>query len=248
MSQFETKDICFCFDSASSLRKEIYPEYKSNRKASKESPELTSEQLEELKLFQAFRKQVSRLRKGYLPAIGFRNIFRAEGYEADDIIASLCETTPSEKKVIIVSADHDLYQLLSGSVSIWQPRKGKLYTLQSFKNEFGILPNKWALVKAIAGCSSDTIPGVPRVGEKTAIRYLNKDLKEDSKAWRSIEEHKELWTSTYLPLTVIPFEGCPFFNIRKNKFSESGWKSVLKQLGLKSLRKNTSFLKGRKNA
>jgi len=87
--------------------------------------------------------------------------------EADDVIGYLCRYKFKSKKKIIVSSDHDYYQLVGDDTIIWSP------TLKSFVNSktvierYGVHPTNFCLAKSIVGDKSDNIPGVPRVGFKS---------------------------------------------------------------------------------
>lgn len=161
---FESNKFIFCFDSKASKRKKIYPQYKYKR-----SKDLTKEQIRD-KLF--CYKQITELRLNILPQLGFKNIYIKSGYEADDLIACFAPCV----KNIIVSSDEDLYQLLYATEFIYKPKSKKKYDYVKFIEQYSIEPDKWAQVKAIAGCSSDNVEGIQGVGEKKAIKYLNKEL------------------------------------------------------------------------
>ena len=93
-----------------------------------------------------------------------------EGSEADDVIGYLCKYRFKSRPKVILSSDHDYYQLLDKLTIIYSP------TLKSFVNEkfvidkFGIHPQNFALAKAIVGDNSDNIPGVPGAGFKTLVK------------------------------------------------------------------------------
>jgi len=185
----------FCFDSRENYRKKIFPEYKLRKRAK----ELTDYEKE---LNEATYRQINLLREEILPSLGFKNIFIQEGFEADDLIASICFCNEGHK--IIVSSDEDLYQLLD--TADMYKANGKLYSKQDLQEEFGITPKEWWRVKAIAGCNSDEVPGVPKVGEKTAIRYLKGTLKKDSVAYKNIEDSKKLLNRN-VKLVKLPLKG-----------------------------------------
>jgi len=230
-----SSNFVFCWDSKISKRKEVYPEYKANRNNTEYTPE-------ETELNTAFRRQMKLLRRTYLPMIGFRNIFMQKGYEADDIIASLTQTIPTTSEVVIISSDHDLFQCIKSNVSVCNPSTGKILTLQGFKKLYEINPDQWASVKAIAGCSTDNVKGVPGVGEKTAIKYLKGELKETTKAYINITNTKTVCQGfTNLLLVCLPFTGVNKFHLRPDQLSEAGWIQVMNKLGMKSLRKRMPF-------
>lgn len=146
------------FDSRESKRKELYPEYKANRKKMPE--ELVS--------------QVSYLTDiSYF--LGF-NAFRLDGYEADDLIAYIVENFSKKHgvKTCIVSSDKDLKQLLCETVFIYDALKNKTTSAEEFEAEFGIKPPEFVYILALMGDASDNIPGIKGIGEKTAYELVRK--------------------------------------------------------------------------
>lgn len=219
--------IAFCWDSRRSRRKLALPEYKANRK---KDPEL----LRAL-------EQVSELHKVIIPRLNFSNNFLATGFEADDLIARLCMSCPLQvdQEYFILSSDHDLYQLLSPQVSMYKLRAKRIYTLQNFQDEFGISPILWADVKALAGCSSDNIPGIPGVGEKTAIQYLCNVCSENRRAKIESEDGKRI-RERNLPLVRLPLEGTPRLQFDwtvSPSFAE--WLLLCEELGFNSFLDNS---------
>ncbi len=114
-------------------------------------------------------------------------ILEIEGYEADDIIGTLsCVGEKQEKEVVILSGDRDNFQLLTDKVSIRIPRtkmgktETEIYDRNKIIEEYGLEPKQLIDVKGLQGDSSDNIPGVPGIGEKTAISLIKK--------YNSIEE------------------------------------------------------------
>jgi len=157
----------FVWDSRYYHRFEYCPEYKQKRKK-----ELT--EWEEERDVISY-EQFDLLRQEILPAMGFRNVFRLHGYEADDVIAVLCKGN-AEEKITIVTTDQDLYQLLTDNVSFYNLRTKVLYTRQQFTRDYGITPKQWVDVKAYGGCVSDNVKGIKGVGEKTMCKYILKQL------------------------------------------------------------------------
>ncbi|MGR6896677.1 DNA polymerase I [Rummeliibacillus sp. BSL5] len=141
------------------FRHSTYSEYKGGRQ--KTPPEL-SEQFPYLrKLLDAYRiKQ-----------------YELDLYEADDIIGTLSKEADEQKlEVIIVSGDKDLTQLASDNTTVYITRKGitdiEHYTPSHIEEKYGLTPHQIIDMKGLMGDSSDNIPGVPGVGEKTAIKLL----------------------------------------------------------------------------
>ncbi|WAM04353.1 5'-3' exonuclease [Mycoplasmopsis cynos] len=100
-------------------------------------------------------------------------IFQQEGDEADDIIGTYCDKLPGEK--FIFSSDRDLLQLVNKDTN-YIIKKGSdisLITNDNFYNIFQIYPNQITSFKGLKGDSSDNLPGVKGIGEKTAIKLLN---------------------------------------------------------------------------
>ena len=145
------------FDSArKNFRNEIYKDYKANRS---EAPDDLIPQ------FDFIRKSVVAFN---LPSIELLN------YEADDLIATYSEQILKDgDKVTIVSSDKDLMQLFNNNVRIYDPIKNKFITQFDIDNKFGVKPDKIIDVQALAGDSSDNVPGVPGIGIKIASELIN---------------------------------------------------------------------------
>ncbi len=146
------------FDSArKTFRNEIYSEYKANRA---EAPDDLAPQ------FEYIRKSVLAFN---LPSVELPN------YEADDLIATYVnQILKKGAKVTIVSSDKDLMQLFQKNVRIYDPMKNKFITEEDVQKKFGVDPSKVIDVQALAGDSSDNVPGVPGIGVKTAAELINK--------------------------------------------------------------------------
>jgi len=233
--KFETHRFLFCWDSKDSLRRKIYPEYKSNRRVDR-----SEEEKEEDKIVFA---QFDELRLSCLPKLGFKNIFYVDGYESDDLIAELVKVYFSTQTNIVVSSDNDLLQLLE-YCSLYNISKSQLTTMNEFIRTHGILPSVWSEVKSISGCSSDNVEGISGVGEKTAIKYLKKELKK-GKAYQSIEspEGKKI-AERNLGLVALPFLGLPVFPIRKEEnFNKEDFIKVFEIYGLSSFLKDPTMTK-----
>ena len=145
------------FDSArKNFRNEIYSEYKANRS---DAPEDLIPQ------FEFIRKSVKAFN---LPSIELIN------YEADDLIATYSEQILKQgAKVTIVSSDKDLMQLYKKNIRIYDPMKNKFISNEDINNKFGVNSDKVIDVQALAGDSSDNVPGVPGIGVKTAAELIN---------------------------------------------------------------------------
>lgn len=101
--------------------------------------------------------------------------FRISGVEGDDIIGVLTDiirTSAPDSRILIVSTDKDLYQLLDPQTMLYDPVKKSLYTDSDFTSEFKMPPARWPELRALIGDASDSIPGVPGIGIVRAIRLL----------------------------------------------------------------------------
>ena len=170
------------FDSArKTFRNEIYSDYKANRS---EAPDDLAPQ------FEYIRKSVLAFN---LPSIDLVN------YEADDLIATYVDQILKKgAKVTIVSSDKDLMQLFKKNVRIFDPMKNKFISEEDIQNKFGVVSSKVIDVQALAGDSSDNVPGVPGIGVKTAAELINKygTLEKLLKSTYEIKQNKRRETLT----------------------------------------------------
>ncbi|MBU0846516.1 hypothetical protein KKH23_04950 [Patescibacteria group bacterium] len=238
---FRTGRCVFAFDLGLGLRRKILPTYKNSRRTRyREAPE------EEQAARRDFHGQVRLLREEYLPAAGFRNVFAAKGFEADDIIASVVAELPQDEQAIIVGSDQDLWQCLRPNVWCWNPQKRKAYTIELFQAAWGLEPEQWADVKAYAGCSTDDVPGVPGVGETTAAKWLRGELGEHTKAARKLDAARDVYERN-IELVRLPFLGTPTFALRQDDVTEEQWQDLADRLGMKSIRTAVPWSVGRKS-
>lgn len=138
------------------FRNGIFPEYKGTRK---ELPE------ELIPQFPLIHQAVDVLNLHHL---------EMEGFEADDLIATYAKQGVEKGyDVVVVSADKDLMQLIRPHVEFYDSMKDKFFTPEDVKEKFGVLPDKVVDVQALAGDSTDNVPGVPGIGLKTAAELIN---------------------------------------------------------------------------
>tara|TARA_B100002051_G_scaffold243144_1_gene248820 strand:+ start:649 stop:3417 length:2769 start_codon:yes stop_codon:yes gene_type:complete len=168
------------FDSArKNFRNEIYSDYKGNRS---DAPDDLIPQ------FDYIRKSVEAFN---LPSVELLN------YEADDLIATYSEQILSAgARVTIISSDKDLMQLYKKNIRIYDPMKNKYISDQDILDKFGVEPSKVIDVQALAGDSSDNVPGVPGIGVKTAAELINeyKTLENLLKKASEIKQNKRRQT------------------------------------------------------
>ncbi len=153
----KSSHIAVIFDAArKTFRHDIYPQYKGNRR---DTPEDLIPQ------FSIIREAVKAFD---IPCI------EKEGFEADDLIATYAkEGVEKGFDVTIVSADKDLMQLLSSDVALIDPMKDRVIDEKIVLEKFGVTPDKVIEVQALAGDSSDNVPGVAGIGPKIAAELIN---------------------------------------------------------------------------
>lgn len=222
MDRFDPKLFVFAFDSVGrDKRRALCPGYKANRYENK-----TEEEKEQMR---AFYKDVECLKCRVLPQMGFSNVFRCEGYEGDDIIASISSRLPLDTDAVIVSADSDLWQCISSAVCCYNPTTKTILNLDAFTARFGISPSEWSTVKAIAGCRSDNVQGVEGVGEKTALKWMRGELNGKNKAASKILESVELIHSN-MGIVRLPLDGVSYPSIREDSATNMSVRSVRSDL------------------
>ncbi|MBI1774315.1 MAG: DNA polymerase I [Proteobacteria bacterium] len=137
------------------FRNDIYAEYKAHR------PEPPPELIPQFALVREATRALN------VPAI------EQPGYEADDLIATYAaEAAKRGAKVTIVSSDKDLMQLIAEGIEMLDPIKNKRIGPEEVKEKFGVGPDKVVDVQALAGDSTDNVPGVPGIGVKTAAQLI----------------------------------------------------------------------------
>lgn len=149
--------LAVAFDvSRDTFRSKRYPDYKATR--AKTPPE--------------FKGQVE-LIKEILVALNIK-VVTADGYEADDILATLAHAC--DFKVNIISGDRDTFQLVDDRVTVLYPRKGMsdlvLMTPEAVQEKYGVNPSQYRDLAAMVGEASDNLPGVPGVGPKTGAKWI----------------------------------------------------------------------------
>jgi DNA polymerase-1 len=159
ISEYRPTQIVVAWDAGMSGREVVYPEYKAQRPP---KPDLLRQQWPHLvELVDAF---------------GYTNI-KVDGYEADDVIASLvAEARRLEIRTVVVTGDRDAYQLVGDGVTVMSTSRGitetKMYDSEAVKERYGVYPDRVTDLMGLRGDTSDNIPGVPGIGEKTAAALL----------------------------------------------------------------------------
>lgn len=154
VEKFDAHKIAVFFDRKEpTFRKERYKDYKANRPP---MPEDLVNQLEPINIFKQAKIAV----------------LSEPGYEADDLIATAAKRFSSDYKVVIVSGDKDFCQLVDDKVKLYDPFKDSFTDAEKVKEKYGISPDQFIDYLALVGDSADNIPGVDRIGPKTAQKLL----------------------------------------------------------------------------
>ena len=152
--------VAVAFDvSRKTFRTEIFPEYKANRAKTPDE----------------FRSQMSYLHE-LVDAFGITQ-FELEGYEADDIIATIAKKAESEgAEVFICTGDRDSFQLVNSKTTVLYPKRGvselARMTPDAVQEKYGMSPEQYPDFAALRGDPSDNLPSIPGVGEKTAAKWI----------------------------------------------------------------------------
>jgi DNA polymerase I len=159
ISDYGVKPTLVVWDAGMSGREEVYEEYKAGRR---ERPDLLAEQWPHL--------------HPLVESFGYRNV-KVPGYEADDVIATLArEAHEKGIEVTIVTGDRDLFQLVEDGVRVMATGRGitdtKIYDRDAVIDRYGIPPELIPDFVGLKGDTSDNIPGVPGIGDKTASQLL----------------------------------------------------------------------------
>ena len=157
MAEEGTEHFVVVFDApGKTFRDDLYPEYKANRDA---MPDDLREQIQPL--------------LDTIPAMGLP-LLRIEGVEADDVIGTLSrQAAAAGMDVLISTGDKDMAQLVNDRVTIVNTMTGAVLDRDGVKEKFDVFPEQIIDWLALVGDSSDNIPGVPKVGAKTAAKWLN---------------------------------------------------------------------------
>lgn len=169
-NQFKPEAISVAFDVAKkTFRNEIFKDYKAGR------PPMPEDLLVQIPKIKEFLKI-----KGI-------QIWEFENYEADDLIATVASQYSKKEKVLIVSSDKDLFQLIDDNIMIYQAGKDVIMTKKETEEKFGVLPEQIVDFLSLMGDSSDNIPGVKGVGEKTAAKLI-REFKTLENLYENIEK------------------------------------------------------------
>lgn len=251
LEKYECTNILVAFDAGKkTFRHDSYEEYKAGRKQT--PPEL----IEQIPLAKALLERLN------------VKSYQLINYEADDIIGTMAKQAEEDgfDQIDIISSDKDLLQLVTDKVNVNLTQKGltdvDVYTPAKLQEKYGLTPDQITDLKGLMGDPSDNIPGIPGVGEKTALKLLGeyhtveelvKHIDElKGKLKEKVEEHqqlailsKELATinkETPIDITIEETMHCDYdVNALIEFFNEYDFHSLIKKLGKKEVVKEESF-------
>lgn len=249
ITQLKPTHLIVAFDRAKpTFRKELFKEYQSHRP--KVDDEFISQSILVQKVLTAMQ----------IP------IFGVDGYEADDVIGTICTECLNHKinEAIVVTGDRDLLQLVNKKVKLFMPVKGiseaKLFGEKETEERMGVPPKQIADLKGLMGDPSDNYPGVAGIGPKTAVTLLKQfgtlaniyknlaKIKNPTVVEKLTTDKDNAFLSQKLAtvVTTVPLE----FDVEKAKLPDLVNQEVLDvfgTLGFKALLKRLLKLSGREN-
>ena len=223
--------IAIVFDTkAPTFRHEIFEEYKSTR----------------AKMPEEMEAQLPRIRQ-IVDAMNLV-VIEMEGYEADDIMGTLAVRAKKEgMEVILVTGDKDFLQLVDQKVKILNPRRSgqeiELIDKDNVEEKFGVLPQRVVDVLGLMGDASDNVPGVPGIGQKTALELVKKfgslenvlenyDKIKRKNVRESLKEHKDIARLSKKLVTIdinVPLK-LDLESLKRKGFDHSELKNIFKEL------------------
>lgn len=208
VKKFPVEELVVVWDSGYKVKATLYKGYK------KKEDVMSHEQRTD------FNSQF-KLLDNFLVWLGVKCCYQ-QGYEADDVIAHLCQSGwvrgsngiryTAKKPILIFSGDHDLYPLLSCDVAMWKQNKDGVYTVDDFQQDFpGLEPQQYQELQSLMGCSGDKVPGVRGIGPKRAADLIRrygslagvKNSKDEDRLVRLVQEN---WDAVELSTRLVAFE------------------------------------------
>lgn len=156
---FEPNYMVFARDvsRANTFRRKMYPAYKANRKPS--DPDIIAQ----MKIAQQI-----------VALLGLPLLWN-DTYEADDIIGMVSKLgEDNDIDSVVISSDRDMYQLITNHTSIMSPRSSDIINIDYMMSEYQLTPDQWIELKMLQGDRSDNIPGIPGIGNKTALILMQR--------------------------------------------------------------------------
>lgn len=192
--------------------------YKANRIEANQSEE-RKEVLRQIPIFQKWLMDIG-LHQIYVPHV-----------EADDVVGIFSKfLTDQGHHILIHSSDQDFYQLVSEQVRILaKVRENVIIDVDTITNQFGLVPTQWPKVRALCGDSSDNLPGLPRVGLVTAIKYFHHGLDAGKKLFTDLPlavQHEYVRFEQYWPQIKRVYQLSYIPRILDSRFLPQTWQRV----------------------
>ncbi len=216
-------NLVLIWDSKTNFRKNIYPEYKANRKS--KTIEEEKDRINHYSLLNELRENLN--------ILGSWGNISLDGFEADDLIAYLIKEVSYGNQFIIVSSDNDFYQLLGDRIIQYLPHKKVFYSHLDFKKEFGVIPEKYIYIKALAGDNGDNIKGIEGIGIKKATKMI-----QQGQCWNYwVNKFKDVDLEMNIELIRLPFKSGEGINIEmpKSFFCLTGFTELFQKFSLQKL-------------
>jgi len=246
--KFHTNNFIFCWDSKPTWRHIEYDGYKEGRNKNMDPEER-----------QSIIKQAEALRKVVLPRLGFKNNFKRNKFESDDLMAAVTYKLNSPKTTILVSTDNDMFQCLN-HCRIFNPTTKKIFTKKDFTSKYRIPVDKWVLAKSMGGCNSDRVKGIvgvadPKSPTSKALKYLNGELTKGKIYEKIISKEGQSIIKRNIQLINLPhYKKIHNLVLRDNDFDRKKFIFVFDKYRFNSFltdsefeKWETLFLKGGKN-
>jgi len=224
--RFDPSHILVAFDyGRSSKRTAIDPQYKANRIKDKDKQEPIEEGVDEFRL--QFEMVLAVFSMLGIPFLRVKNV------EADDIIAkAVTEFSASFEEVIIVSADHDIRQLIRDNVRVVKPslKQSKdideeIFDVQAIREEWGVDPWRLPEIWALMGDKGDNVPGIPGIGPKKATKLIAEHGDLDTvlrQADPKIQDHLDIVRRAYSLIQLDGLDDIPFPPLGSLQFNPMG--------------------------
>jgi len=223
--------VAICCDSKQSYRRQLFPEYKRKRRAEPLEAEEAATRI-------TLHEQVDLLKNHLLPDSGFR-VFMQTGCESDDVMAQMAKQLDQGGDVagVMVTADGDLYQSINHTVHWYDPARNSYLDHLGFWEKKGVSPGEWAEVKALAGCHTDEVPGIPGIGEKSAIEYLHGTYKRSHARYKAIETPEGLAiVERNRKLVTLPHPKTKVVELKDPVYKPEAFYRWCDKLGIKSFK------------
>jgi len=176
--------VVFEGEASTNNKKNLYPDYKGNRKLKRITNFSGFSNQEEESA--SIETQLLRLVE-YLQCLPI-DLAAIDRAEADDTIGYLATRLSKNSDVSIMSSDQDFLQLVNDKITVYSPTKKKIYTPEKVREEYGVTPQNYLQMKILLGDSSDNIPGVPKLGPKKLIKNFPELQEEQTITLKDILE------------------------------------------------------------